>query len=67
MPSSIPRTRTNAHANVKTTSLRALMVAARLERGHADDARRGHAEEGPPGHANGRAEWSPERRTPDPA
>ncbi|TDE20047.1 hypothetical protein [Actinomadura sp. 6K520] len=66
MPSSIPRTRTSARANVKTTSLRALMVAARLERGDAGAARRGHAEEGPPGNGNGRAR-RPERRTPDPA
>ncbi|TDB85046.1 hypothetical protein [Actinomadura sp. 7K534] len=67
MPSSIPRTRSSAHANVKTTSLRALMVAARLERGHAEAGRRGHAEEGPPGNGNGRAEQFPERRTPEPA
>ncbi|TDC87447.1 hypothetical protein [Actinomadura sp. 7K507] len=60
MPNSIPRTRSGApREHVKTTSLRALAIAARLERGH--DL------EGPPGNAEGRAEQRPERRTPDPA
>ncbi|XRQ05589.1 hypothetical protein ACN3XK_54945 [Actinomadura welshii] len=44
---------------MKTTSLRALAVAARLERGHAT--------EGPPGNGDGRAEHTRERQTPDPA
>ncbi|MEO3829599.1 hypothetical protein [Actinomadura sp. B10D3] len=44
---------------MKTTSLRALAVAAQLERNHA--------QEGPPGKADGRAESRRERRTPDPA
>ncbi|TDD31600.1 hypothetical protein E1287_25915 [Actinomadura sp. KC06] len=60
MPSSIPRTRdTSQRDYVKTTSLRALVVAARLERGHAP--------EGPPGNVNGRAEHGAERHSPDPA
>lgn len=59
MPSSIPRRSTNGRKHVKSTSLRALAVAAQLERKHAL--------EGPPGHADGRAESRPERRTPDPA
>ncbi|WUH97847.1 hypothetical protein OHR68_30695 [Spirillospora sp. NBC_00431] len=60
MPSSIPRTRTNsAREHVKTTSLRALVIAARLERNHAP--------EGPPGNERGRAGGGAERRTPDPA
>ncbi|MEU8797238.1 hypothetical protein [Spirillospora sp. NPDC048819] len=60
MPSSIPRTRTGRpREHVKTTSLRALAVAAQLERNHA--------QEGPPGNANGRVERDAERRTPDPA
>lgn len=59
MPSSIPRTRsTGERKRVRTTSLRALAVAAQLERNHAL--------EGPPGNAEGRAE-SRRRRTPDPA
>lgn len=60
MPSSIPRTRpSNGRKQVKTTSLRALAVAAQLERNHAP--------EGPPGEVDGRVESRPERRTPDPA
>ncbi|WP_125620191.1 MULTISPECIES: hypothetical protein [Actinomadura] len=60
MPSSIPRRRPGAERRqVKTTSLRALAVAARLERHHE--------QEGPPGEASGRAESRPARRTPDPA
>ncbi|NVI89714.1 hypothetical protein [Actinomadura sp. BRA 177] len=60
MPSSIPRTRSNRERKpVKTTSLRALAVAAQLERNHAL--------EGPPGEVDGREESHPERRTPDPA
>ncbi|TDD65175.1 hypothetical protein E1293_40590 [Actinomadura darangshiensis] len=61
MPSSIPRrSRSNgARKHVKTTSLRALAVAAQLERNHA--------QEGPPGNEDGRVESRPERRTPDPA
>ncbi|MFD0691775.1 hypothetical protein [Actinomadura fibrosa] len=60
MPSSILKPRLGAERkHVKSTSLRALAVAARLERGHAP--------EGPPGHPDGRAEGRPERRTPDPA
>ncbi|TYK49599.1 hypothetical protein [Actinomadura decatromicini] len=60
MPSSIPRTRSNReHEHVKTTSLRALAVAARLERNHAP--------EGPPGGEEGRAERRTKRRSPDPA
>ncbi|MFI0484004.1 hypothetical protein [Actinomadura sp. 9N215] len=60
MPSSIPRTRSNSQReHVKTTSLRALVVAARLERNHAP--------EGPPGNENGRAERGAKRRSPDPA
>ncbi|MFG1851516.1 hypothetical protein ACGFJT_06710 [Actinomadura geliboluensis] len=60
MPSSIPRTRsTNGRKHVKTTSLRALAVAAQLERNHAP--------EGPPGKVDGREESRPERPTPDPA
>ncbi|WP_157430543.1 hypothetical protein [Actinomadura macra] len=60
MPSSILRPRTGTgSALVKSTSLRALAVAARLEREHAP--------EGPPGHQDGRAEGRPARRTPDPA
>ncbi|MFI0351755.1 hypothetical protein [Actinomadura sp. 9N407] len=59
MRSSIPKARTNGHKHVKTTSLRALAVAARLERDHAL--------EGPPGHGLGRADGGPSRGTPDPA
>jgi hypothetical protein len=60
VPSSIPRTRAHSQrAHVKTTSLRALVVAARLERNHAP--------EGPPGHGHGRAEEDTERPSPDPA
>ncbi|WP_242900645.1 hypothetical protein [Actinomadura terrae] len=60
MPSSILRPRAgNGRAHVKTTSLRALAVAARLEREYAP--------EGPPGHRSGRADDRPERGTPDPA
>ena len=60
MPSSIPRTRpTNGHKQVRTRSLRALAVAAQLERNHA--------EEGPPGEVDGREEPRPEGRTSDPA
>ncbi|GGV26722.1 hypothetical protein GCM10010182_56890 [Actinomadura cremea] len=60
MPSSIPRHRPSAERRqVKTTSLRALAIAARLERHHAP--------EGPPGGEPGRAESRPVRRTPDPA
>lgn len=60
MPSSIPKTRsTREHEHVKTTSLRALAIAARLERNHAP--------EGPPGNATGRAERGAERPSPDPA
>ncbi|WP_131732678.1 hypothetical protein [Actinomadura formosensis] len=60
MPSSIPSTRSNRERkHVKTTSLRALAVAAQLERNHAL--------EGPPGKVDGRVESRPERRTPDPA
>ncbi|XVQ10290.1 hypothetical protein ACQP1W_48590 [Spirillospora sp. CA-255316] len=60
MRSSIPQARTGSgHKHVKSTSLRALAVAARLERGHAL--------EGPPGHDHGRAERRRPRRTPDPA
>ncbi|WP_344906350.1 hypothetical protein [Actinomadura meridiana] len=44
---------------MKTTSLRALVVAARLERNHAP--------EGPPGHVNGRADEDADRPSPDPA
>ncbi|GAA1581278.1 hypothetical protein GCM10009678_75040 [Actinomadura kijaniata] len=59
MPSSIPRPRPHTGQGlVRTRSLRALAVAARLERHHAP--------EGPPG-ADGRAEHRPARRTPDPA
>jgi len=57
VPSSIPRTRpSNGRPHVKTTSLRALAVAAQLERNHAL--------EGPPGKVDGREESSPERLTP---
>ncbi|RKS72213.1 hypothetical protein BZB76_5034 [Actinomadura pelletieri DSM 43383] len=60
MPSSIPRTRSHSPRDrVKTTSLRALVVAARLERNHAP--------EGPPGKEDGRAEQDTRRPTPDPA
>ncbi|GAA4324805.1 hypothetical protein GCM10023178_37200 [Actinomadura luteofluorescens] len=60
MPSSIPRTRSNSERkHVRTTSLRALAVAAQLERNHAP--------EGPPGNVQGRAESRRRRRTPDPA
>ncbi|WP_329519397.1 hypothetical protein [Spirillospora sp. NBC_01491] len=60
MPSSIPRPRPHTgRKHVKTTSLRALAVAARLEQRHAP--------EGPPGHGGGRAAHRPSRRTPDPA
>ncbi|MFC5752114.1 hypothetical protein [Actinomadura rugatobispora] len=60
MRSSIPQARTGAgHKHVKSTSLRALAVAARLERGHAP--------EGPPGHEHGRAERRLWRCGPDPA
>jgi hypothetical protein len=59
MRSSIPKARTNGHKHVKTTSLRALAVAARLEREHAQEA--------PPGHDLGRADQVPSRGTPDPA
>ncbi|TDD68259.1 hypothetical protein [Actinomadura rubrisoli] len=59
MPSSILRPRLHTdRKHVKSTSLRALAVAARLERDHAP--------EGPPGHADGREERSA-RRSPDPA
>ncbi|MEU8122100.1 hypothetical protein AB0C21_25620 [Spirillospora sp. NPDC049024] len=44
---------------MKTTSLRALAVAAQLERNHAP--------EGPPGKAEGRVDSRRRRRTPDPA
>ncbi|WP_285696957.1 hypothetical protein [Actinomadura sp. NBRC 104412] len=60
MPSSILRLRPHPRRKqVRSTSLRALAVAARLERGHGV--------EGPPGHDGGRAEHRPSRRTPDPA
>ena len=60
MPSSIPRTRSNRERkHLKTTSLRALAVAAQLERNHALA--------GPPGKGKGRVEPVLERRTPDPA
>jgi hypothetical protein len=60
VPSSIPRTRSNRERkHLKTTSLRALAVAAQLERNHGL--------EGPPGKEDGRVESAPERRTPDPA
>jgi hypothetical protein len=60
VPSSIPRTRSHRERkHLKTTSLRALAVAAQLERNHAL--------EGPPGKEDGRVESAPERRTPDPA
>ncbi len=60
MPSSIPRTRSvSERKHVKTTSLRALAVAAQLERKHA--------QEGPPGEAEGRVDSRRRRRTPDPA
>ncbi|MFI0452487.1 hypothetical protein [Actinomadura sp. 6N118] len=60
MRSSIPRPRRadGRRAQVRSTSLRALAVAARLERHHDP--------EGPPGHENGRVA-QPQRRTPDPA
>ncbi|MFP3965252.1 hypothetical protein SMC26_23290 [Actinomadura fulvescens] len=59
MRSSIPRPRrADGRAQVRSTSLRALAIAARLERHHAP--------EGPPGQENGRAA-QPQRRTPDPA
>ncbi|GAA4063203.1 MULTISPECIES: hypothetical protein [Actinomadura] len=59
MPSSIPRPRPNRpHKHVKSTSLRALAVAARLERHHDREA--------PPGE-DGRAERRQSRRSPDPA
>ncbi|WP_433333265.1 hypothetical protein [Spirillospora sp. CA-294931] len=57
MRSSIPRPRATERKHVKTTSLRALAVAARLEREHAP--------EGPPGNESGRA--GRRRTTPDPA
>ncbi|MFA1543306.1 hypothetical protein [Actinomadura monticuli] len=57
MPSSIPRTRpNNRRPHVKTTSLRALAVAAQLERNHAP--------EGPPGKVDGREESSPDLLAP---
>jgi hypothetical protein len=61
MPSSILKPRgSSGHKNVKSTSLRALAVAARLERHHAP--------EGPPGRSAGRDEQPPpERRAPEPA
>ncbi|HEU5027919.1 MULTISPECIES: hypothetical protein [Actinomadura] len=61
MPSSILRPRIDhGRKHVKSTSLRALAVAARLERHHAP--------EGPPGRSSGRDEQpQPERRAPDPA
>ncbi|MFC9976306.1 hypothetical protein ACFVH6_35975 [Spirillospora sp. NPDC127200] len=60
MRSSIPRPRpTKDHSGVRTRSLRALAVAARMERHHAP--------EGPPGRPDGRTEHRPARRTPDPA
>ncbi|MFB4319031.1 hypothetical protein [Actinomadura sp. 21ATH] len=59
MRSSIPKARTGGHKHVRTHSLRALAVAARLEREHAP--------EGPPGHDPGRAADRPTRGTPDPA
>ncbi|WP_147339492.1 hypothetical protein [Actinomadura spongiicola] len=60
MPSSIPRTRPHSPRDrMKTTSLRALVVAARLEQNHA--------QEGPPGKADGRAERGTRRPSPDPA
>ncbi|WP_165495451.1 hypothetical protein [Actinomadura roseirufa] len=59
MASSIlrPKAGTN-RKHVKSTSLRALAVAARLERDHAP--------EGPPGHADGRVDGV-RRPSPDPA
>ncbi|MQY04186.1 hypothetical protein [Actinomadura macrotermitis] len=59
MPSSIPRPRSTEHKALRTHSLRALAVAARLERHHAP--------EGPPGEETGRAGLRSTRRTPDPA
>ncbi|QXJ24180.1 hypothetical protein AGRA3207_005451 [Actinomadura graeca] len=60
MQSSILRPRTGTgRALVKSTSLRALAVAARLEREHALEV--------PPGHDEGRADDRPARRSPDPA
>jgi hypothetical protein len=57
--SSIPRPRASSERkHVKSTSLRALAVAARLDRHHAPEA--------PPGE-EGRAEHRPSRRSPDPA
>ncbi|GAA2435500.1 hypothetical protein GCM10010191_57710 [Actinomadura vinacea] len=64
MRSSIPKARTGPERkHVKSTSLRALAVAARLEREHSAE----HAPEGPPGREPGRADRRPSRRTPDPA
>jgi hypothetical protein len=63
MRTSIPKTRERSERSerehMRSTSLRALAIAARLERGHG--------EEGPPGHAEGRADHRRTRRTPDPA
>ncbi|MBG6093513.1 hypothetical protein [Actinomadura viridis] len=60
MRSSIPRPRPDSgRKHVKSTSLKALAIAARLERDHD--------QEGPPGRGHGRAEHRPSWRTPDPA
>ncbi|MBW8485828.1 hypothetical protein [Actinomadura parmotrematis] len=59
MPSSIPTTRNSARKQVRTHSLRALAVAARLERHHVL--------EGPPGGPDGRAEADGTAAVADPA
>ena len=60
MRSSIPKARTGSgRTHVKSTSLRALAVAAHLERGHA--------QEGPPGRDRGRAGRHRPRYASDPA
>ncbi|WP_019634953.1 hypothetical protein [Actinomadura atramentaria] len=59
MPSSIPRRREPRREQVRTHSLRALAVAARLERQHEL--------EGPPGGTSGRTGAPTRRHAPDPA
>ncbi|MEV4255703.1 hypothetical protein AB0J52_21315 [Spirillospora sp. NPDC049652] len=58
MQSSIPMPRHDENKTVRTRSLRALAVAARLERHHAPEA--------PPGASDGRVAHRPaRRRTPE--